>query len=65
MKFRLAFALIALFGALTVSTVAAEKAADKAALQALNEFIGSWKGDASSMDGTKDLTWKETVEWGW
>ena len=65
MKFRLAFALIALFGALTVSTVAAEKAADKAALQALNEFIGSWKGDASSKDGTKDLTWKETVEWGW
>lgn len=48
-----------------ISSFAAEKTGDKAALQALNEFIGTWKGDASSKDGTKDTSWKESVEWSW
>ncbi|WP_020474113.1 YHS domain-containing protein [Zavarzinella formosa] len=65
MNVRMFLAVACLLGVLTGSGVAADKAADKAALQALNDFIGSWKGDASSKDGTKDVTWKETVEWGW
>jgi YHS domain-containing protein len=40
---------------------------EKEALQSLNEFIGSWKGNGSpskGKPGPSDL-WKETVTWGW
>src|SRR4051794_8491928 len=40
----------------------------KAALQALNEFIGTWKG-AGGPDkprpGPNDPTWSETIQWSW
>src|SRR4051812_5698632 len=42
--------------------------ASKAALQALNDFIGQWKG-AGGPDkprpGPKDPTWTETITWAW
>src|ERR1700674_2608978 len=40
---------------------------EKEALQALNEFIGSWKGNGSpskGKPGPSDL-WKENITWGW
>ena len=47
-----------------------ESAADarKAALQELNDYVGSWKG-AGGPDkprpGPKDPTWNETIAWSW
>jgi hypothetical protein len=39
---------------------------EKEALQALNEFIGAWKGNGAPVKGGKptDL-WTEKVSWGW
>ncbi|MFO0969563.1 MAG: hypothetical protein U0793_28730 [Gemmataceae bacterium] len=43
----------------------AEKPADaKEALQALQDYIGGWKGNASS-EKDKSSLWKETAEWSW
>jgi hypothetical protein len=56
--------------ALPAAAVAADKADEatpKAALQALNEFIGSWKGNGSPdkpKPASKDL-WNENVSWSW
>ena len=39
----------------------------KEALQALNDFIGNWKGDGAPLKarpGPNEL-WKETLSWGW
>lgn len=41
-----------------------DKAASMAALQALQEFIGPWKGDGEVKDG-KPETWKEGMGWAW
>lgn len=38
--------------------------ASKAALSALQEFVGPWKGNGETKDG-KTETWKETMNWGW
>ncbi len=36
----------------------------KEALQALQEFIGEWKGSATS-DRNKNEIWKEKANWSW
>jgi hypothetical protein len=36
----------------------------KEALQALNDFIGGWKGNGSLPKDAR-ATWKETVDWSW
>jgi hypothetical protein len=36
----------------------------KKALQALNDFIGGWKGNGS-VEKDRLATWKETVNWSW
>lgn len=36
----------------------------KEALQALQEYIGGWKGNGTA-DKDKSLIWKETVNWSW
>ena len=43
-----------------------DKAASKTALQALNEFIGSWKGTGGpALRDAKGDIWKESMSWGW
>ena len=37
----------------------------KQALQALNDYVGSWNLDAKSGPLKKKESWQETVEWGW
>ena len=47
---------------------AKEQAKAKEALQALQEFIGDWKGNGGpdkQKPGPKDPIWKETLKWGW
>jgi hypothetical protein len=42
--------------------------AAKAALQALNDFIGTWNGTGGPdkpRPDPKDPTWKETIDWSW
>src|SRR5438094_9519059 len=62
----LAAALLGPFGV----RAAAEPPTDarKAALQALNDFIGTWKG-AGGPDkprpGPNDPAWSETIQWSW
>ncbi len=47
-----------------VQTRSGEPSSAKEALQALNDFIGGWKGNGTS---EKDRTaiWKESAKWGW
>ncbi len=59
------FLAVGVLAAVTAMPAFADKDADKAALQPLNDFIGTWKGDASAKTGTKDESWKETVDWSW
>src|SRR3954454_10958927 len=43
-------------------------AAHRAALQELNDYIGSWKGTGGPdkpRPGPKDPTWAETITWTW
>jgi len=44
-----------------------DKKAAKEALQALNDFIGSWKGNGGPEKARPDPqeTWRETVSWSW
>src|SRR5262245_13226414 len=63
--------LLALLGVLAVglTVLAADKKEPTAreALQTLNDFIGSWKGNGGPdkpNPASKDL-WKETVGWSW
>src|SRR5262245_51805437 len=37
----------------------------KEALQALQDFIGGWKGNGSYADRGKSDIWKETASWSW
>jgi hypothetical protein len=56
--------------ALAYSTLAREKKdkenkeAMKEALQALNDYIGGWKGNGTSEKSTTDI-WKENLKWSW
>jgi hypothetical protein len=60
------------FLALTVASIlvaAAVRAGDgpspgKVALQALNDYIGAWKGSGTS-EQDKRLIWKEGIDWSW
>lgn len=66
MKRLAAFAFFPVFGlVLTLdSAPAADKVSgSKAALQAFNDYIGSWSGDGKGKGKVK--SWAETVEWGW
>src|SRR5438105_10995890 len=40
---------------------------EREALQALNDFVGSWKGDGSpsKQKPAPDELWKENISWGW
>lgn len=67
MKRLAGFALFALLGLTFPSeqTPAAAKGdSPKAALQAFNDYIGSWSGDGNA-ERPKKSSWAETVEWGW
>jgi hypothetical protein len=37
----------------------------KAALQALNDYVGQWNGSGSPGKAGSREIWKETIEWGW
>ncbi|MFQ3651715.1 MAG: YHS domain-containing protein [Gemmataceae bacterium] len=52
---------------LTTSEVIASAAKNKAALQELQSFVGSWKGSGSTklVPGPKDKFWEEKISWGW
>jgi hypothetical protein len=52
---------------LTTSEVIASAAKNKAALQELQSFVGSWKGSGSTKltPGPKDKFWEEKISWGW
>jgi YHS domain len=41
-----------------------DQAAAKTALQALNEFVGPWKGTGESKEGKNEI-WKESLSWSW
>src|SRR5437667_10421817 len=64
-------ALLSLLG-IAALVVAADKDKDepqnaKEAVQAFNEFVGSWKGDGApdkANPSSKDL-WKESMSWTW
>jgi hypothetical protein len=43
---------------------AGEATAVKEALQALNEYIGGWKGSGTSEQNRSEI-WKESARWGW
>jgi hypothetical protein len=49
------------------ATAANEKRSTKEALQALNDFIGTWKGSGGPEKPRPDPkeTWNETVDWAW
>jgi len=55
------FPLLGLFFALDSAPAADKDDSPKAALQAFNDYIGSWTGDGKA----KKSSWAETVEWGW
>lgn len=63
MKRILSLALLpALLWAVTASSNAQDSKKDpRAALQAFNEYIGSWQGDGKGKVGN----WAESIEWGW
>jgi hypothetical protein len=61
------FAVVLVFPA---AARAADEAPDarKAALQELNDYVGSWKGTGGPdkpRPGPKDPTWSETIDWSW
>ena len=62
------FALLVAGLAFTSPAVVAQEKKDKeavkVALQALQEYIGSWTGNGETKEG-KSATWKETMNWGW
>src|SRR5262249_29471704 len=66
---RLLLSVVAIPAALLLLGPASAKEGDfktsKAALQALNDYIGTWPGNGSpAKAGSKEI-WKETIEWGW
>ena len=68
MRLQMVCGLVALFGLTASISRTAEtpkdKEAAKAALQAFNDYIGSWKGDGETKMGKSEF-WKESMEWGW
>jgi hypothetical protein len=62
----LGVAVLAIPGLLAADAKDKDKA--KEGLQALQEFIGDWKGNGGPdkpKPGPKDPLWKESVKWGW
>jgi hypothetical protein len=59
-------AFVAVFGILypELTSLSGEPSSPKEALQALNEYIGGWKGSGTSEKNTSEI-WKETANWGW
>lgn len=61
-------AILGLFLCPALFAAEEDKAASKEALQALNDFIGSWNGNGGPTNKarpeSKEL-WKETISWGW
>jgi hypothetical protein len=65
MKFIVVTALLSSGFLLQFDATAADKEADsKEALQALQDYIGGWKGNGTS-DKDRSEIWKETANWGW
>jgi len=68
MRYRLMMgpiALLALMGSISWSADSAkDQEATKKALQAFNDYIGDWKGDAEAKTGKSEF-WKEGMAWGW
>ena len=68
MRVQMVCGLVALFGLTASVSRTAESPKDmeanKAALQAFNDYIGSWKGDGETKTGKSEF-WKESMEWGW
>lgn len=58
-------ALLGLWFVVAQSMAAEDFKTSKQALQALNEYVGSWNLDAKSGPLKKKESWQETVEWGW
>jgi len=64
---RLVFPLLMVGVALLAQTAPAQnkKVEDaKKSLQTLNDFVGTWNGDAKT-EGLKKDSWVESLEWGW
>jgi hypothetical protein len=55
---------IAVGGSAYAAETAQDRAAAKTALQALNDFVGPWKGTAESKEGKSEI-WKESMSWAW
>ncbi len=57
---------LAVFGALYPDLVSrsGEPSSPREALQALNDYIGGWKGSGTS-EKNKSEIWKESANWGW
>jgi hypothetical protein len=49
---------------LAVSGAQGSGSSSKEALQALNDYIGAWKGNGTS-ERDKRLIWKEGIDWSW
>jgi hypothetical protein len=67
MKRLLTFVGLALVLGLSPLAAADDESSAKTALQALNDFIGDWKGSGAPEKRLPDPrdTWRETVSWGW
>jgi hypothetical protein len=59
-------AFVAVFGILypALVTLSGEPSSPKEALQALNPYIGIWKGNGTSEKNSSEI-WKESASWGW
>jgi hypothetical protein len=67
MRFRIlagAAALLVVMSGVSWSADTKEQEAGKKALQAFNDYIGDWKGDAEAKTGKAEF-WKEGMGWGW
>jgi hypothetical protein len=64
MRMLAAGCLLALFTLLSPDARPGEPASAKEALQALNDYIGEWKGNGTS-EKSKTEIWKESASWSW
>src|SRR5262249_29281562 len=57
---------LAVFGLLSPGPLcrSGEPASAKEALQALNDYIGGWKGNGTSEQNKSEI-WKESASWSW
>jgi hypothetical protein len=60
----IAISLAFVFQVLAAGDAAKQAAAEKEALQALQDYIGGWKGSGTSEKNKSDI-WTEKVNWGW